>query len=132
MLELGKERDGRKCEGDRETKRSLLLAIAVPTRQSGLCSALTTYPLSISLSLFLPLSPPISLYTPVTDLDSNNFSPFISVPSVSSCYILLSSNKVLKRYTRSIPSADICPSPVSTLSSCPFSFINSISLLRLL
>lgn len=82
---------------------------------------LSSLSLYVSLSLCLSSSPPhISLYMPVTDLDTNNFSPFISVPCFSSCYILLSSNKILKRHTRSIHSANNRPSQSDLLRSIFF------------
>lgn len=96
---------------------------------------------SLSLSLSLTLSvcfslslslPTISLYMPVTDLDMNNFPAFIAVPCFSSCCILLSSNKILKRYTRSIHSGENRPSQSALLSLGSFSFINVVSLLRLI
>lgn len=80
---------------------------------------------SFSLGLFLPLSTRISLCVHTTDLDTNNFSLFISAPRSSSRSILLSGNKVLKRYTRPIHGADNCPASVSAvLSLCLFCITN--------
>lgn len=84
-------------------KRGLLLVTAEPTSQSGLFPALTTDPLSLFLS-----HSHISIYMPITDQDTNKFSPFISPPCFSSCYILLSINKTLKRHTISVHPSQRC------------------------
>lgn len=44
--------------------------------------------LYFTLSLALPLSPPISLYMPVTDLDTNNFPIYLG----ATCLLLLHSS----------------------------------------
>lgn len=70
-----------------------------------------------SLSLAISLTPHISLCVIATDPDTNNFSLFISAPRSSSRSILLSGNKVLKRYTRPIRGVDNCPASFSAVRS---------------
>lgn len=134
VLELEKREMGgnmRKIERDEERPIVSHCSANEPVWPFSSLNNLSSLCRSLCLPLALSLSLHISLYVPVTDLDTNNFSPFISTPCFSSRYILLSSNKILKRYTSSIHSADNRPSQSALLSSGLFSFMNVVSLLRL-